>query len=229
MRPILILQNCSDEPAGTILDYLAERELPHRTIHTYREALPDDSQQFDAVINLGCPTSMTQYRDHEFLRNLFAFVSDVVRRNQHYLGICFSGQMLAAVLGARVEANPVKEIGNYELRLTEAGLADPLFAGFKQTFPVFHWHGDTFRIPHGAELLAEGDDCRNQAFRKDRQVAVQFHLEMTADTATFCCDAYPDELREVGKTREQVLADIAAQADELKLLNFRLLDNFLSL
>jgi GMP synthase-like glutamine amidotransferase len=137
--------------------------------------------------------------------------------------------MLAGVLGTRVEANPVKEIGNYDLHLTDAGLADPLFDGFEPTFPAFQWHGDTFRVPHGIELLVRGADCRNQAFRKDRQVAVQFHLETTPADAAVYCRAYPDELREIDKTRERVMADITHRAETLKRLNYRLLDNFLNL
>ncbi len=229
MRPILILQNCSDEPPGTILDYLAERNLSHQTVHTYDQSPLPEPEKFEAVINLGCPISMANYCDHEFLRNLYALVSAVVRHNQPYLGICFGGQMLAGVLGARVEANPVKEIGNYDLHLTDAGLGNSLFSGFEQTFPAFQWHGDTFRVPHGAELLARGTDCRNQAFRKDRQVAVQFHLETTPADAAAYCGAYPDELREVDKTRELIMADITDQANTLKRLNYLLLDNFLNL
>jgi GMP synthase (glutamine-hydrolysing) len=76
-----------------------------------------------------------------------------------------------------VEANKVKEIGAMPVTLTEDGAADPLFGGFDREFPVFQWHGDTFRIPFGATWLAQSSDCKNQAFRKGNLVGVQFHLE----------------------------------------------------
>jgi GMP synthase-like glutamine amidotransferase len=46
---------------------------------------------------------------------------------------------------------------------------------------VMHWHGDTFDLPAGAQLVAESDGCLRQAFVwGDRVVGLQFHLEMGA-------------------------------------------------
>jgi GMP synthase-like glutamine amidotransferase len=48
---------------------------------------------------------------------------------------------------------------------------------------AFHWHGDTFKIPHGALHLAESEACKNQAFvYQSSVVAVQFHLESTPES-----------------------------------------------
>ena len=62
--------------------------------------------------------------------------------------------------------------------MSEAGRAGPLrhLAGV----PVLHWHGDTFDLPEGAELLASTKICPNQAFRLGRQtLACQFHPEIS--------------------------------------------------
>jgi len=92
--------------------------------------------------------------------------------------------LLARAAGAEVRKNPVMEIGGYEVRLTDAGKKDTLFKNFPGTFPVFHWHGDTFDIPQGAELLVTGEKCKNQAFRYKNSVALQFHLEVTSSEAS---------------------------------------------
>jgi GMP synthase (glutamine-hydrolysing) len=48
--------------------------------------------------------------------------------------------------------------------------------------PVLHWHGDTFDLPDGVELLASSQTYRHQAFRRGRTVlALQFHGEMGDD------------------------------------------------
>lgn len=48
---------------------------------------------------------------------------------------------------------------------------------------VFHWHGDTFAIPHGAQPLYRSEACENQGFIIDeRVIGLQFHLEMTPTT-----------------------------------------------
>lgn len=54
-------------------------------------------------------------------------------------------------------------------------------------------------------------------------------ISASLSIAATYCGAYPDELREIGNTREQIIADITDQAETLKRLNYRLLDNFLDL
>jgi len=47
---------------------------------------------------------------------------------------------------------------------------------------MLHWHGDTFDLPVGAELLAATHLYPNQAFRiGNRLLALQFHAEMGED------------------------------------------------
>ncbi|MCK9911967.1 glutamine amidotransferase, partial [Microbacteriaceae bacterium K1510] len=62
------------------------------------------------------------------------------------------------------------------LSLTDAGAAGPL--QHLSGVPVLHWHGDTFEIPDGAELLASTAICRNQAFALGHHaLGLQFHPE----------------------------------------------------
>ena len=45
---------------------------------------------------------------------------------------------------------------------------------------VYQWHREGFELPHGAELLAEGDIFRVQAFRYGPAAyGIQFHPEVT--------------------------------------------------
>jgi len=227
MKPTLILQNCEAELAGTIFDYFRDRDRDYLLVCTYRGDDFPDYDEIDAIITLGCPESIIDYYQFDYLKRLYHFSSQAVRIGKPNLGICFGGQLLAKILGASVEHAAVKEIGNYQVRLTEAGKKDPLFNDFPETFPVMHWHSDTFAIPHGLELLAEGDDCRNQAFRKETMAAVQFHLEATTEELDKWCDVYRRELEEVGKDKQQLITEYSKNADTIKALNYQLLDNFL--
>jgi GMP synthase (glutamine-hydrolysing) len=229
MKPVCIIQNCEVETAGTIFDYLDARRRPCLIVPTYKTQIYPSLDMIEAVINLGCPISMTSYREHEFLKGVYAFVAQVVRANKPYLGICFGAQMLAHVLGAKVAHNSVKEIGTYRVRLTPEGAKDSLLAGFNETFEVFHWHGDTFTVPFGAQLLVEGGDCRNQAFRKGNLVGLQFHLEADPNEVPLWCDVYSGELEEVGKKKEDIVQRYRQVADTVRQLNFKFLDNFFQL
>ncbi len=103
------------------------------------------------------------------------------------LGICLGAQLIARAAGATVRRNPAKEIGWFGLRFTGAAANDRLFQGLSDE-TVFHWHGETFDLPDGAELLASSELCRNQAFRIGEEVyGLQFHLEVTpAMIADWC-------------------------------------------
>ena len=229
MKPVLIVQNWAAESPGTISEYLEEKGIPYQVCPLYENAPLPEPESSDRLIVLGCPYSMRDYREHEWLTRLFAHMAAAVRQDQPILGICFGAQMLAAILGAKVERNQRREIGIYDVALTEAGRSDPVFSGFPDRFPVFHWHGDTFRIPFGATHLATGADCPNQAFRKGRAVGVQFHLEPTAEEVPRWCDEYRQELSEEHKSPEEILAAFTQQAARLRELNFLLLDNFMAL
>lgn len=63
--------------------------------------------------------------------------------------------MLAAALGAEVFAGPVKEVGFHPLTIAATPAAAPL--RHLSEIPVLHWHGDTFTLPEGAELLASSE------------------------------------------------------------------------
>lgn len=227
MKPVCIVQNWAPESSGHLADFLHENNVPYNVVRTYLgEALPKPTD-IEATIVLGTPISVRDYLQHENLKRLFAFVAASVKHDLPFLGICFGGQFLARVLGADVNRNPVREIGIYKATLTDEGLQDKLFAGLSQEIDVFHWHADTFQIPFGAVLLATGETCRNQAFRKGNAVGIQFHIEPRADEVPLWCDEYMSELAEEGKTKEQIVSSYAAKADQMKRLSYQLMQNFL--
>ncbi len=228
MKSIQIIQNWAAEPAGTITEYLDKRGLSYKVVLSYAGDTMPDVAACEAAIVLGCPHSVNIYNDFDFLKKLYAFMAAGLRHDLPILGICLGGQMLAKVLGAQISKNDVREIGLYKTRLTEAGKADRIFDGFEDEFEVFHWHNDTFGIPYGATLLAEGEECRNQAFRKCNAVGLQFHLEPRPEDIPLWCDEYSDELAAEQKTKEVLVKAFAEKTNLLRESNFRLIKNFLS-
>lgn len=226
MKPILIIQNHPVESAGTILDYLTDRALPYQVTHLYKNHPLPSPENIEGVICLGCPTSVNRYTEVEFLRELYRYVGQVVRNEIPYIGICFGAQLLAKILGAKVEPNKIKEIGTYRVTLTEAGKENQLFDGFPDEFPVFHWHGDTFKIPFGCDNLIEGEDCKNQAFQKGNALGLQFHFEAKPSEVPKWCDAYSEELTEAGKSKQEIISAYEKVAPEVHQFNYLLLDNF---
>ena len=228
MRTVGIIQNWAAESAGTIVSYLEENDFPCKVVRTYNEEPLPETGEFGAVIVLGYPHSINDNSHRDFHTRLFGYIAGLVRSDVPLLGICYGAQMLAKVLGARVTQNKVREIGHYTVRLTEAGQTDRLFAGFDKEFEVSHWHNDTFEIPWGAAHLAAGEECRNQAFRKNNAAGVQFHLEPRPDEIPLWCDEYQPELAAENKTKDEVVAAFNRRAEDIKRFNYRLIENFLS-
>ena len=103
-----------------------------------------------------------------------------IEQNKTVLGVCLGSQLVAEVLGARVYKNPEKEIGWFDIMITEQGKNVPLLNGMQPVSKVFHWHGDTFDLPQNAIPVFYSEACKNQAFLfKDNVLGLQFHFEVT--------------------------------------------------
>jgi len=143
---------------------------------------PDAQPTLDGyagLIVLGGPMSVYDVDAHPHLVTEVALIRDALARELPVLGICLGAQLIAKALGARVRANPQKEIGWYDVSVTELGGRDPLLAGFQPCERLFQWHGDTFELPDAAVHLASSASCDAQAFRYGRNVyGFQFHLEV---------------------------------------------------
>ena len=133
----------------------------------------------DLTVVLGGPIGAYQELTYPFLGQELALLERRLTAARPTLGICLGAQLMARALGARVYPAPEKELGWGAVQLTEAGRSGP-FRHFAEA-PVLHWHGDTFDLPNGAELLASTEICPNQAFSFGRHaLACQFHPEITA-------------------------------------------------
>jgi GMP synthase (glutamine-hydrolysing) len=183
---VLAFRHVPFEGLGLIEPALHSHHIAVEFADLYREvaAVPDIAA-YDALIFLGGPMSVND--DLAFLRREMECIRQAISRQQPLLGICLGAQLIARALGATVRRNAVKEIGWYRLDFIEAAGRDRLFQGISQE-TVFHWHGETFDLPPGAELLASSDLCRNQAYRIGESVyGLQFHLEVTPEIIADWC------------------------------------------
>jgi GMP synthase-like glutamine amidotransferase len=142
---------------------------------------PDD---VDLLIVMGGPMSANDESPFTWLADEKRFIRAAIERGTAVLGVCLGAQLIASALGARVYANAEREIGWWPITgaADESGLPSWAVAGRETA--VFHWHGETFDLPPGAEPLARSAACEHQAFRIGRRVlGLQFHLETTAASA----------------------------------------------
>src|ERR1039458_766233 len=119
------------------------------------------------------------------------------KANKTILGVCLGAQLLADVLGAKVYQNAEKEIGWLPISLRSGSGTDLFFPRAPRELTVFHWHGDTFDLPVGADWLASRVGCAHQAFAfGERVVGLQFHLETTPSGVAALIEHCGNELTE---------------------------------
>ena len=138
------------------------------------------ARDVDFVIVMGSPMSVNDETKHPWLVDEKRFIRDCIQTGKPVLGVCLGAQLIASAMGAKVYPNPAKEIGWFPVY---AASAENEF-GLPSSMDVFHWHGETFDLPHGARLLARSEACENQAFQfGNRVLGLQFHLETTPEAA----------------------------------------------
>jgi GMP synthase-like glutamine amidotransferase len=178
---VVVLRHVPFEGLGRIADVLRARSISFRYTEAYDNdvVLPPITDAAGLII-MGGPMSVND--DVPSIRQEAGYVAGAIALGKPVLGICLGAQFIAKSLGARVYRNAVKEIGWAPIYWTEAARRDRLFSGLERPETVLHWHGETFDLPKGAELLAWSDNCRHQAFRvEDRVYGLQFHLEATPE------------------------------------------------
>lgn len=137
--------------------------------------------RYTALIVLGGPMNADQIETYPNLVTEVDVIREAVDAGMSVLGICLGAQLLATALGGRVTRNAEREIGWFDVRLTEAGRKDPVMSSFERTQRVFQWHEDGITLPVGVEHLASSPASDVQAFRYGEHVyGFQFHLEVDA-------------------------------------------------
>jgi len=134
----------------------------------------------DLLVLMGGPMGVYERDAHPWIGHEVERLAARIARGLPTLGVCLGAQMIAAALGATVRPGPVKEVGFASVALTAAGADSPLrhLAGV----PMLHWHGDSFDLPAGVDLLASTPAYAHQAFRRGPGLlALQFHAEMGED------------------------------------------------
>ncbi len=225
-----VIRHVPHEGLGLIEKSLVDAKVDFRYFAPGDRGL--DSLRSDFLIVMGGPWSV--YDDYRWLEPETRLIRRAVEEEVPVLGICLGAQLIAAALGASVYPCGNKEIGWYPLDVSDSGRRDPLFSHLEARETVFQWHGDTFDLPAGAELLASSPLCPHQAFRYGRSTyALQFHLEVTAAIAAEWLQL-PENVEEVDRLHgsdglRHIIAGTGEHADRLGRLGQEVFAAFLEL
>jgi len=181
MMRMAVLQHVDFEGPAAVADWASGRGFPLRIFHLYRGTALPSLSDFDILTVMGGPMSANDEARLSWLGPEIALVRDAIAADKTVLGICLGAQIIAKALGARVYPGSAKEIGWFPVQRTAR--SHPFFDGLPDSFTPFHWHGETFDLPHQAKPLAKSKITETQAFAVGQRVlGLQFHMEATEES-----------------------------------------------
>ena len=164
----------------------------------------------DAVL-IGGSGNYSAAGESEWLNNVLADLRWLSDLHKPTFASCWGFQAIARALGGRCVHDPEHaELGTIELKLTEAGRADPLFGELGETFLGLAGHEDRVtRLPPNAILLASSERVTQQAFKlADAPIyCTQFHPELELKTYLERVAAYPQYVEKIAGTTLELFAE----------------------
>ena len=228
MRVLLIQHDHICTP-GYVGERLTDRGLDlilHQVVREDRFLSPDveiefpDPTDFDAIVPMGAPWSVY---DHQAIGTWVPAELKMLRAAHDHqvpvLGICFGGQMLAEAHGGSVSRSAAPEIGWVEVDSDDESL---VLSGL-----WFQWHYDQWQLPNTAQEVARNPSS-SQAFVLGRNLAVQFHPEMTSEIlASWIATGGAEEITRFGIKLDDLVRQTADQDAANRERAHRLVDQFL--
>jgi GMP synthase-like glutamine amidotransferase len=228
VRGLLIQHDHMCTP-GVVGERLTDRGVDlvvHQVVREHRYLSPNvetefpDPTDFDAIIPMGAPWSVY---DHEAIGTWVPAELKMLRNAHDHqvpvLGICFGGQMLAAAHGGSVSRSAAPEIGWVKIDSDDESLVP---AG-----TWFQWHYDKWKLPEDAKEVARNAKS-SQAFVLGRNLAVQFHPEMTSEIlASWIATGGAQEADRFGIKIDELVRETAERDASNRERAHRLVDQFL--
>ena len=180
-----IIMHESFEAPAAIAQWASARGHSVAYTRLYKGDVFPKQNDFDMLVIMGGPQSpatTTAECPHFDAATEIQFIKRAIDQDKRVLGICLGAQLIGEALDARFEHSPHREIGVFDLTLTDAAKNDPFFSKLPHTFPCGHWHGDMPGLTQDAQILATSAGCPRQIVKYTPRVyGFQCHFEFTPE------------------------------------------------
>lgn len=187
------------------------------------------TDNIDWIILMGGGMSVNDEQELPWLIAEKEFIRNCINNGKVVIGVCLGSQLIANALGTKVYRNNQKEIGWFPVQKAK-NIKSDIFKNLPNDITVFHWHGETFDLPEGAELIASSEACKNQIFVINNNiVGFQCHLETTAASLNSLSENCRAELTTANfiQSEEVMIRDVNKYAANMHEALFEILDEIL--
>lgn len=216
---IAILQHVDFEGPAEIENWCRQTRTEYKIYRIFQGDTLPNAVETDFLVILGGPMSVLD--DLPWLEQERQLIRTFISQGKPVFGVCLGGQQIAKALGAAIFQGEFREAGWLPIRTMKSTTVGDL----PEELVVFHWHGEQFGLPEGAERLFVSAVCPNQGFVYNGNViGLQFHFESTQESIE--CILQNDAAFLDGSAYTQTAAKIRKQpipAGNRELL-YRLLD-----
>lgn len=218
MKPIRIFRHIDCEGPGYFANLLEQQDIPFQLVRIDAgEPVPMQLDDVSALVFMG--GSMSVNDDLPWIKQELSLIRQAAQQAIPMLGHCLGGQLISKGLGGTVSANPVKEIGWLPVKKIPGAAADDWLQDLADENLMFHWHGETFSIPQDASAILASEHCPQQGFVINNTLALQCHVEMTADMVREWVSRYAGQLSPGSETvqgPQQILENLETKVAALQ-------------
>lgn len=194
MKPIRLFTHAVCEPPGYLATLLERLGYPYEQVCLYDGvSVPEDLDAISALAIMGGPGNVNEPTD--WMSAEIELIKRAYAQDVPVLGVCLGAQLMSKALGGKVWQGDAVEVGWHEVQVLADARWHPSFMRLPERFLVFQWHAHVFSPPPGAQQMAisECTDC--QAYVLGKNLAMQFHLEMTETIIRDLIQQYGSDLQ----------------------------------
>ena len=156
--------------------------------------MPDSLDDISGLVIMGGPGDVNS--PVSWMRQEETLIQRAAESGLPVMGICLGGQMMARALGGQVSSEYRLEVGWHHIEPVAGAEHQSWLQGLPSRFEVFQWHAHEFQLPPGATPLLTNRCSPCQAFALGNMLAMQFHLEITAETVLGLTREYTGDMQD---------------------------------